>query len=199
MIAEPIYNAFMRGAFHATTGSVIVVALLLTSKQTVSLSLALITAAYLTMELARLQIRAVNRWIFHYFAFILRRREISTLTGSSYFLLGCVITVSAFPVYIAVPAILFMALGDPAAALIGIWQGHIRFWDRSIEGHMACLITCILCGWVLAGTNDDLTMVIASVGIVTATLLQALPLPANDNLTMPVIGATAMYIASVLS
>ena len=197
MIKGPVHSALIRGVFHTCIGLVFVITLLFTSRFTASLALVFIAAVFITIEVVRLHIPAVNQRFLRWFALILRDREATAITGSSYFLVGCAITAAAFPVYITAPAILFMAVGDPTAALIGIWQGRIRFWGKSMEGHMACFAACLLCGWIMAATQDDLTLAVATVGAITATLVQALPLPVNDNLTMPVAGAVAMAITNI--
>ena len=108
------------------------------------------------------------------------------------------ITMLAFPKHIATPAILYLSLGDPAATVIGLWKGRIRIWGRSVEGHIACLIVCLLVASVLVTTSADLALVVAFVGAFAATIIQALPLPINDNLTIPLGSALAMTIAGIL-
>jgi dolichol kinase len=197
MVIGPVHSALLRGVFHTLNGVLFVVILLYTSRLAVSLALAFAVAVFIVIEVARLRIPAVNQRFLRWFALILRDREATAITGSSYFLMGCAITAAAFPVYIAAPAILFMAVGDPIASLIGIWKGRIRFWRKSMEGHMACLAVCLLCALIIAFTQEDLTLTVAFIGAITVTLMQALPLPANDNLTMPVGGAIAMTIANI--
>lgn len=191
-------HALRRGAFHAFIGSALGLALFFSPQVAVVVGLAAVTAIFLSFEVMRLGLPSLNRWFVRWFAPLLRREEGTGLTTSSYFLAGCMITVLAVPKHIAVPAILFVALGDPAATAIGLWKGHIRPWRRSVEGHIACLVVCLLVGSLLACTLEGLSLTVAIVGAVSATLFEALPIPLDDNFTIPVGSAAAMVITSLL-
>jgi len=99
-----------------------------------------VSAIFLSFEVVKLNVPFVNRRFLSCFTSLLRREEGSRPTGSSYFLIACLITVPAFPRHITTPAILFVSLGDPIAAVVGVWKGHITLWGKSVEGHMAWLV-----------------------------------------------------------
>ena len=199
MESVSIHHAARRGAFHAVIGLAAVAALFFLPRLTVLVALAVVTAGFLSLEAARLCVPSLNKCFSIWFASLLREEEKSKLTGSSYFLIGCLITVLAFHQDIATLAILFLSLGDPAATVVGMWKGCIRLWGKSIEGNIACLIVCLCVGIPVATILENLTLTVAIVGAVFATLFQALPLRLSDNLTIPLGSAVAMMVASILT
>lgn len=191
-------HALRRGAFHASVGVIIATSSLFFPPFTISVALAAVTAFFLSFDAIRLRVTWLNHWFLSWFAPLVRDKERTKLTGSSYFLIACLITVAAFPRHISIPAILFVSLGDSAATVVGVWKGRIRVWGRSVEGHIACLVICLVIGGLLAATSHGLPPIVTVVGAIFATLFEALPLPLNDNITIPVGSALAMTLASLL-
>lgn len=175
------------------------IGLLCWDKLTLLIALAAATALFLIFEAARLHSPSLNQRFLGWFAPLLREEESARPTGSSYFLIACLITALAFPSHIAAPAILFLSLGDPAATLVGVWKGQTKLWDKSVEGHLACLISCFLVAILLASTLDGLSLTVALVGAAVATFFQALPRTLNDNFTIPLGGAACMRVAAILA
>jgi dolichol kinase len=197
MESTSIRQALSRGAFHAVLGLAFAAALLLLPRLLVLAALAVATVGFLIFEATRLRIPSLRRWFSAWFAPLLRKEEEDKLTGSSYFLIGCLITALAFPQHIAALAILFLSFGDPTATVVGIWKGRKKLWGRSVEGDIACLIACILIGILVAVILKNPSLIVALVGAIFATLFQALSLRLNDNLTIPLGSAAAMMLASI--
>ncbi|KAL6048226.1 Diacylglycerol kinase [Balamuthia mandrillaris] len=55
---------------------------------------------------------------------LLRKHEVTGLSGSFYFMFGCLVVVLLFPKYIAVLSILLLSVGDPIASAVGIFFGQ---------------------------------------------------------------------------
>ena len=199
MKSASIRHAARRGAFHAVIGLAVVAALFFLPRFTVVAALAVVTAGFLSLEAARLYVPSLNKYFSVWFASLLREEERSKLTGSSYFLIGCLITVLAFRQDIATLAILFLSLGDPTATVVGMWKRRVRLWGKSIEGNIACLTVCLFTGIPVATILENLTLTVAIVGAVFATLFQALPLRLSDNLTIPLGSAITMTVTSILT
>ena len=89
--------------------------------------------------------------------------------------------------------------GDSTATVVGVWKGRIRLWARSIEGNVTCLAVCFSVGLPVANVLENLTLQMAIVGAVFATIFQALPLRVNDNLTIPIGSALAMLVTSIIT
>jgi dolichol kinase len=198
MITVSIRHALIRGAFHATIGIISVIALFLFSWPAVVLALAVVTALFLSLEVTRLFVPPFNQHFCAWFHVLLREKEHFKLTGSSYFLIGCLITALALPRDIASLAILFLAIGDPVATLVGTWKGRTYLWGKSLEGHIACFIACILIGVLMAVIVKSPPLTVALVGAVFATIFQALSLPVNDNITIPLGSALVMWALDML-
>ncbi len=149
----------------------------------VSLSVDILRRRWLTF--GRLFNAVFGRW--------LRDHEARQLTGATYFLLGCFLTAVLFrDRTIAIPAMLFLAVGDAAAALVGWRFGRLRIGAKTLEGSLACFLIC----WLSSLFFVDWQIGLIGAGI--ATLIELAPLPFNDNLTIPVTGALAMTLAQLL-
>lgn len=129
-----------------------------------------------------------QRW----FAYMLRPGEIEgRLTGATWGLFGIVMAVVLFPVEIASLAILFMTVCDPVAGIVGQRWGRTKLFSKSLEGSLAGLTAGILIGLPVPGVG--LYLVIS--GAVTAMVIELLPLPVNDNFSIPVVTGAVMTLA----
>jgi dolichol kinase len=183
---------------HIAVGLVSVIGLWLFPRVIVIVALAAWAFLFLSFDVARLRIAALNAWFSKWFALFLRQDEADRLTGASYFLLGCLLTVLVFPKEIASLAILFVSLGDPAAGIVGIWKGRPRLWGKSLEGSLACLIVCLVIGILVTAIVGKPALVIAVVGAVFAVFFELLPLRLSDNITIPFGSAGVMVVMGLL-
>ena len=128
----------------------------------------------------------------------LREGEERGRTTGTWSMLGIIITVLAFKREIAIPAMFYAHLGDPAAEIVGRrWGRHRLSNSKSLEGSLGCFIVCVLIG--LACTRIlPLAAGVAVVGALAATLAEASPLPQGDNLWMAPLSALTMTLADVL-
>ena len=110
---------------------------------------------------------------------------------------GCLLTVLVFPREIAALAIVFLALGDPAAAVVDAWKGNARLWRKSLWGDLACIAVCLLAATLVAIFFREPRLAVAITGGIFAGIFQAVPLRLNDNLTIPIGSALAMAIAGL--
>jgi len=92
-------------------------------------------------------------------------------------------------------AIFYVAFGDTAAALVGRTIGRQRWpgMKKSLEGSLACLLTCALVGLGLKLAPAPLLC-----GALAATLIEIVPTTRfyNDNLWMPVLSASVLRLFS---
>ena len=137
---------------------------------------------------------------------MLREHEDSNFTGSSYILTAAVLSILLFDKSVAIAAISFIILGDIAAALIGRRYGKLKInWNfarsdiqtgpnlskkKTFEGSWACLFMCILVALIVPG----LPLWIGVVGAFVATVVEALPIPIDDNFSVPLISGMVMHI-----
>jgi dolichol kinase len=106
------------------------------------------------------------------------------MTGAAA-LLACVA-----PPAIAAVAVADVVFGDAAAALVGRRYGRHRVGRKSIEGSVACWCTC----FAVAALAFPGQPGAAAGSALVATLVEALPLPVDDNWTMPLAAAGALAL-----
>jgi len=123
---------------------------------------------------------------------IIREHEIKGgFTGASYILVTSALTIFIFPKTIAIAAIVFIIIGDTAAALIGRKYGrHKLIKNKSIEGSLACLISLAAISFAIPGLPTEAGLA----GALTATLAEAFSGPLDDNLTVPLSSGVVMLI-----
>ena len=129
---------------------------------------------------------------------ILKSEEGFRPTGSTYLLLASLIVFLLFEKYVAIASLLFLSIGDLMATVIGEKFGKRRVFNKSLEGSLACLVSCLLIGMVMTWVGPVMVLPVAIVGAVAATLVELLPIPADDNLTIPIFSAGVMTLADFI-
>lgn len=183
-----------RALFHLIGGLSNPVAALLVSRTLFVSSLCAVTFTFLSFELMRLRVPRINRWFFSHFSPLLREREGSHPTGASYALVASLATVLAFEKDIAVLALSFLALADPIAAIFGRRIGNRRLFDKTLEGALACFISCVAPGLIAHYLGSRIPSLTIAAGVVAATVVEAIPLPVDDNLAMPLSAGLMMTV-----
>jgi len=129
---------------------------------------------------------------------LLKKGEGFRLTGSTYLLVSSLAVFLLFEKYIAITSLLFLSIGDLMAAVIGekFCIGKRIVFNKSLEGSLACLASCLLIGALLTRIISTITASIAIVGTIMATVAGLLPVPVDDNLTIPLFSAGIMTLAA---
>lgn len=112
-----------------------------------------------------------------------------------WFALGTLTSIILFPPGIATIGVLTLAVGDPVAALVGRFAGrHPNPLDgsKSVEGSLAGFIAATL---VCSMFTDPVTSV---AGCLVGMLVETLPLPLNDNLTIPILSSLSSLAFSLI-
>lgn len=198
-----LFNEFKRKTFHLV--GLLIPGLyyfflkynVLTRTQ-VCLILGGIAAFMFTCEILRFTSPAFRRVFMRVAGRIMRPKENNEINGSTWFVIGSFVTIYLFHPIIAIAALLFLNLGDLAAALVGRAYGRTKFSNgKSVEGALACLLTCLIAGMgTLYGVH--LFEYIVFCGAIAATITElglGIPSWVNDNLTIPVISGLAMTLA----
>ncbi len=163
-------------------------------KRTALLVLIPIVLIILTGDIIRLKELPGSNLIKRIFGAMLRDHENADLSGASYILSGAAFTIAAFSKPVALAALGFIILGDIAAALVGRKYGRIKIGDKTLEGSLTFFGVCILVALLV----PDLSFVIGIIGALIATFIEALTLPLDDNLIVPVICGLAMQILAAI-
>ena len=120
---------------------------------------------------------------------LLRDHEITQLTGSTYLLIGCFLTVLLFDKWIAMVALLCLVVSDALSAVVGKkWGKHFIWKERSIEGLAVFVISATACLFIVPGSR----IVPGLIGIITACIMDVFVHGINDNLTIPLSAGFAM-------
>jgi len=123
---------------------------------------------------------------------LIRPGEKTTLLGSTCLLIASTITIFIFPKSIAVAALSYLIVGDTVAALIGRRFGRVHlFGNKTLAGTMAFFGSAFASGSLIPGIGTGTALV----GAVVAAVVEALPLPIDDNFSIPILSGVAMVLA----
>lgn len=199
-----------RRVFHMASGLAIAVAsFFLESKQAFVLALSVAALIDLVIEGLRLVYMPFNRLIEKLFGDLMRDGEQRQLSGIAYYLIGCTVAALIFPRVIAVLAILFLAFGDPIAALVGLRFGKrpfpspLQVPQKSIEGSVACFVVCSGITFAIVDffpKTEHLQLMdrfmFAGLGGLSAVLGEFMPLRTDDNLALPLVAGSFLWLTA---
>ena len=154
--------------------------------------LAVLTAFSLSLDLVRFRVPSLNRTFLRWLAPLLKPDEGFRVTGATFMLAAGLAAFIAFDRSVAVTALFFLALGDPASALVGFRGPIPRYMGKSILGPAAFIVVSLAVVAVLTGTGVIEWHWRWVVGAVTAGIVESVRLPLDDNLTVPLVGGAVM-------
>ena len=126
---------------------------------------------------------------------LIRPGEKGNLLGSTCLLIASTMTVFLFPKGVAVAALCFLIIGDTVAALVGRRFGRIHlFGKKTLAGSVAFFLAAFGSGSLIPGL--DLYTVL--IGAAVAAVAEALPLPVDDNFSIPILSGVAMVLVRAL-
>ncbi len=153
--------------------------------------------AFVGLDTARFFSRRVNRWFLRVFRVLMRDRETSRITGASYVVLGAVLAFLLYGNVVGAMAVSFLAVGDPVSGAIGGKWGGLLTRKKSLASSVGCLAVCLAVAAVFA-CGLGFPIGAAGIGAFFAAVVESLPLPVDDNLTIPVISGGAATLAQLL-
>ena len=145
------------------------------------------------IDLLRIKLGILNNFFKYFFSKMLREGEANgQITGASWLLLGSLLTIMFFPIYIAVPALIYLTIGDSFAALVGKAFPYGRVGTKSITGSLTGIIFSSI---VALKLNEVLPFGVIILGSIVAMIIELLPhRTLNDNLTIPTLSAFSIQI-----
>ena len=158
-------------------------------KSTMLVFMGMLVAVAVIVEFVKWISPRFGAFFFQIFTPLLRSHERKgAVTGATYYLISTFLCIFFFAKTLAIVCIFFMVLGDMAAALVGKMWGKTKLLaGKSLEGSAACFIVCAVIALV------KLNPVIAIVGALVATIVELIPFPIDDNLTVPLISGAVMH------
>ncbi len=126
------------------------------------------------------------------------KEEPGFLLGTTNFLIANLFCIIFFPKSIAIISLLFLTFGDAVAALVGKKYGRIRFFHgKSIAGSASFFIICFIIGLIaMLIPCIHIGFFVMLIGALTATVVEFLPIPLDDNLTVAPIACIVMQVLS---
>ena len=184
-----------RRVLHALAGSAIPVGVLLLPMGLVQWLLIVFSIVAVVLEAGRALLPAVNDLLLKVLPFFKPSERIQ-VTGATYLWLSATLVVFVFDKDVAVLALLFLAAGDPVAALIGGRDHRMRLFGKSLAGSAAFVAAALGAG-ALAALHPDVPLAWWLVpGAIVAAAAELVPAPIDDNITVPVAAAAAMTLLS---
>jgi dolichol kinase len=138
-------------------------------------------------------------WIQWIFGSLMRAKEWTpvgdgvVINGATGVLVGAALLTWIFPIRLAVPVFVMFMIADAAAALVGRRLGRHPWPGRphTVEGSLAFVVT----GLAVWACFPNVSFLIGVLGVVAAAAVEALPLPLNDNIRVPLVAALVTALA----
>ncbi len=175
-----------------------------------------------TMDLLRFRFSGINRLFIRFIGPLLKEEERGRFNGTAPYMIGNLFLFLFFSREVVILVSLFLMIGDPVAAYVGIFHGKRRFWNgKSLEGFLGFVGAAFAGGllflllhslfhsasnffvlWGGAGVNLPLLALLLLGVLASATAeffsgnyLMGL---VDDNLIVPITGALTMALGALL-
>ena len=183
-----------RRLMHAANGIGIVACLVLLPfpPSVVVWTLTVVLAVLVLVDVLRLRNSRLNELFFRLFTCLASTREAHGVASSTWYVLGVVLTLVLFPSEASVPAVLVLALADPAAGYVGGRWGRLRLGRGTLEGSTAFFAVAASLLLLLAEPRAALV----TAGVVT--VVEPLPWRVDDNLTIPLAAGASLWALGLL-
>ena len=186
-----------RRLFHLIAGTSIPVAGIFVSETGMIVALTVLSVGALGLDLARFRLGWLNRQFLRVLAPLLKHDEGHRITGATYLVTGGLFAFLFFGSDVAVPALLFLSLGDPVAALVGRRMPGPRLKGKSPGGTAAFVVVAMAVVAVLWGGGAVDYHWGMWVGALVAGVVELASIPPDDNTAIPLVAGTTMYLLGV--
>ncbi len=188
-----LWHEVKRKAFHLF-GVVVPIGYYLLPEPIGRRILMILTILAIAIDVVRLNEPRVRTLFYYLFGKIVREHERFNLLGSTYVLLAALLAAYAFSRPIAIAAMGFVAVGDGMAAIVGRSMGRVRILGKSLEGTLACFLSCLFVAWIYPGDPFTWRMMIG--GALAAAVFELVPIPLDDNMRIALGAGFTMTLLS---
>ena len=193
-VAPPIWP---RRLFHIALGATIPLAALYIDRSLVLWGLITLTILGVLSEAGRALFPQLNELLLRFLP-VFKPSEHHTVTGATFMLLSATLVFLLFDKEVAVLALFFLVVGDPMAALVGTRAHRGRIFGKSLAGSSAFLVSAGIAG-LLATLHPAVPLAWwLFPGLVVAAAVEILPIPLDDNVTVPLAGAGTMQLLAMV-
>jgi len=186
-----------RRLFHVVAGSCIPLAGIFLSETVMIWALAILAAQGLVLDLVRLRVGWLNALFMRSMAPLLKEDEAAHITGATYMLIAALIVFVLYGKEVGIPVMFFLSLGDPAAAMMGRRMPGPRILGKSPGGTAAFIGVGAIAVAVLLATDGIDHHWALWVGVTVAGVVELVSIPPDDNLAIPLLAGTAMFLLGV--
>ena len=146
----------------------------------------------LAVDVSRQRAGFFNRVYLGIFSSILKPTETTDITGATYLLIAIFFAFYFFGMDVALPVLMFVAVGDPVAALVGPHCPGPRVWGKSPLGSLAFIAASMAVWAILVAAGFGIWSWAVAITAIVAAVVEFAPLPVDDNLTVPLVAGGFM-------
>jgi len=187
-------NQLGRKLYHLLGGLALVSLYYVIGRDRALLLYAALFVVVLILDLIRLKLPPVNRFIHDRFQNFIRVSEKRKITGTASYILGIGLSFYFYRSDIATLAVCFLVFGDVAATTVGERYGKTKIGKKSLEGSIAFVAAAISGGMLLSLAGIPVMYGLVVTGAFIAAGVELIPFPVNDNLLIPLISGGAMSL-----
>ena len=186
-----------RRVFHLLAGSTLPLGILFLPRELAEWLLIAGSLGAVALEVLRGLVGGVNDWMVRTLPFF-KAAERTRVTGATFMWLAATFIVFVFEKEVAVLAMIFLSVGDPFAALIGVRDHRTRRFGKSLAGTAAFAVAALVAG-LLATLHPDVPLAWwLAPGAIVAALAELAPVPLDDNVTVPIAAAAVMALLAMV-
>ena len=153
------------------------------------------------LETVRHMSPRVNDWVCRAFKPVMREHEKTKINSAIFYIISLLTVYFVFPTEVTVVSLLFLALGDPIASIIGLKYGKTKIYNHvSLQGSLACFAMSFMIAFIYAGfvfthslSGFSLVLFSAFAGITGAVAESSFP-KLDDNLVIPIVSAPILLV-----
>ncbi len=169
---------------------------LLFERQIALMIIGCVALFFIVVDGVRLFHKGVNILILKNIPQAFKEKEAAKFSSMTIFLVSAFITFLIFNEAIAYAALTFVVFGDLFSKFFGLQYGKTPIFGKTLEGSMAFLSACVICGYILSH-YFYLPILTWSVGCLAATVAEVVPIGVDDNFSVPILSASVMVVTTV--